>query len=40
MKKIEDELTYDFQLKNIMDERLAYLDYDEKYALCDRPTGD
>ena len=33
MKKIDNELTYDFWLENIMDERIAYLDSDEKYAL-------
>ena len=27
------ELPYEFWRENIMDERLAYLDYDEKYAL-------
>ena len=33
MEKTDRELSYEFWLENIMDERLAYLDSDEKYAL-------
>ena len=33
VKELSKELPYEFWRENIMDERLAYLDSDEKFAL-------
>ena len=40
MKTTEKNLTYEFWRENIMDERLAYLDADEKHLLYEEWFND
>ncbi len=40
MKKTDKELSYEFWRENIMDERLAYLDADEKHLLYEEWFND
>ena len=40
MKKTDKELSYEFWRENIMDERLTYLDADEKHLLYEEWFND